>query len=258
MDLGISGKKAIICASSRGLGKACAHDLAKEGVEIFINGTNEENLKKTELEFKDKGFKVQSVLGAMEDSITREALLNLCPDPDILINNSGGPPPGNFFDWTEEDFLSAIKSNFTQSALLMQSVIPKMKDKKFGRIVNITSAMVKNPHLIMGLSTSARSGLHGLSKALSREVAQFNITINNLLPERIDTDRQTQMLNLQAKLTGTSYEESRRSLEETLSAKRMGTAEEFSGICTFLCSQQAAYISGQNISVDGGNSTNLI
>ena len=133
-----------------------------------------------------------------------------------------------------------------------------MKDKKFGRIVNITSAMVKNPHLIMGLSTSARSGLHGLSKALSREVAQFNITINNLLPERIDTDRQTQMLNLQAKLTGKSYEESRRSLEETLSAKRMGTAEEFSGICTFLCSQQAAYISGQNISVDGGNSTNLI
>ena len=165
MDLGISGKKAIICASSRGLGKACAHDLAKEGVEIFINGVNKENLAKTEKEFKDKGFKVTSVLGLMEESSTRSALLAACPDPDILINNSGGPPPGNFFDWTEEDFLSAIKSNFTQSALLMQAVIPRMKEKKFGRIINITSAMVKNPHLIMGLSTSARSGLHGLSKA---------------------------------------------------------------------------------------------
>ena len=258
MDLGISDKKAIICASSRGLGKACAYDLAKEGVEIFINGTNQENLDKTELEFKNNGFKVKSVLGPMEDSLTREALLDLCPDPDILINNSGGPPPGNFFDWSEEDFLSAIKSNFTQSALLMQAVIPKMKEKNFVRIVNITSAMVKNPHLIMGLSTSARSGLHGLSKALSREVAQFNITINNLLPERIDTDRQTQILNFQAKLSDKSYEESRKELEDSLTAKRMGTVEEFSGICTFLCSKQAAYISGQNISVDGGNSTNLI
>ena len=258
MDLGISDKKAIICASSRGLGKACAYDLAKEGVEIFINGTNQENLDKTELEFKNNGFKVKSVLGPMEDSSTREALLDLCPDPDILINNSGGPPPGNFFDWSEEDFLSAIKSNFTQSALLMQAVIPKMKEKNFGRIVNITSAMVKNPHLIMGLSTSARSGLHGLSKALSREVAQFNITINNLLPERIDTDRQTQILNFQAKLSDKSYEESRKELEDSLTAKRMGTVEEFSSICTFLCSKQAAYISGQNISVDGGNSTNLI
>ena len=258
MNLGISDKKAIICASSRGLGKACAYDLAKEGVEIFINGTNQENLDNTELEFKNNGFKVKSVLGPMEDSSTREALLDLCPDPDILINNSGGPPPGNFFDWSEEDFLSAIKSNFTQSALLMQAVIPKMKEKNFGRIVNITSAMVKNPHLIMGLSTSARSGLHGLSKALSREVAQFNITINNLLPERIDTDRQTQILNFQAKLSDISYEESRKELEDSLTAKRMGTVEEFSGICTFLCSKQAAYISGQNISVDGGNSTNLI
>ena len=258
MDLRISGKKAFVCASSRGLGKACAHDLAKEGAEIIINGVNEKNLKKTEEEFLNKGFKVTSVLGAMEDSSTRSALLEACPDPDILINNSGGPPPGNFFDWTEEDFLSAIKSNFTQSALLMQAVIPKMKEKNFGRIINITSAMVKNPHLIMGLSTSARSGLHGLSKALSREVAQYNITINNVLPERIDTDRQTQILNFQAKLADSTYEEAKKELEETLTAKRMGTVEEFSGICTFLCSDQAAYISGQNISVDGGNSTNLI
>ena len=258
MDLGISGKKAIICASSRGLGKACAHELAQEGVEVYINGTNEDNLAKTEKEFLGKGFKVTPILGAMEDSSTRSALLEACPDPDILINNSGGPPPGNFFDWTEEDFLSAIKSNFTQSALLMQAVIPKMKEKNFGRIINITSAMVKNPHLIMGLSTSARSGLHGLSKALSREVAQYNITINNVLPERIDTDRQTQILNFQAKLADSTYEKAKEELEETLTAKRMGTVEEFSCICTFLCSQQAAYISGQNISVDGGNSTNLI
>ena len=257
MDLGISEKKAIVCASSRGLGKACAESLAKEGTEIIINGVNEENLKNTEAEFKSKGYKVTSVLGAMEDKATRNALLEACPEPDILINNSGGPPPGNFFEWSEEDFLSAIKSNFTQSAMLMQSVLPGMKERKFGRIINILSAMVKNPHVIMGLSTSARSGLLGLSKGLSREMAQFNITINNLLPERIDTDRQTRVIEFQAKLAGISYDEAKNNMEEELTAKRMGTVEEFSDLAAFLCSEQAAYISGQSISIDGGNSTNF-
>ena len=257
MDLGISGKKAIVCGSSRGLGKACAESLAKEGVEIIINGVNEENLENTKKEFEDKGFKVQSVLGPMEDENTRVALLKACPEPDILINNSGGPPPGNFFEWSEDDFLSAIKSNFTQSAMLMQSVLPGMKERKFGRIINILSAMVKNPHVIMGLSTSARSGLLGLSKGLSREMAQFNITINNLLPERIDTDRQTRVIEFQAKLAGISFEEAKQNMENELTAKRMGTVEEFSDLAAFLCSAQAAYISGQSISIDGGNSTNF-
>ena len=257
MDLGISEKKAIVCASSRGLGKACAESLAKEGTEIIINGVNEENLKNTEAEFKSKGYKVTSVLGAMEDKATRAALLKACPEPDILINNSGGPPPGNFFEWSEDDFLSAIKSNFTQSAMLMQLVLPGMKERKFGRIINILSAMVKNPHVIMGLSTSARSGLLGLSKGLSREMAQFNITINNLLPERIDTDRQTRVIEFQAKLAGISYDEAKNNMEEELTAKRMGTVEEFSDLAAFLCSEQAAYISGQSISIDGGNSTNF-
>ena len=257
MDLGISEKKAIVCGSSRGLGKACAESLAKEGVEITINGVNEENLENTKKEFEDKGFKVQSVLGPMEDENTRVALLKACPQPDILINNSGGPPPGNFFEWSEDDFLSAIKSNFTQSAMLMQSVLPGMKERKFGRIINILSAMVKNPHVIMGLSTSARSGLLGLSKGLSREMAQFNITINNLLPERIDTDRQTRVIEFQAKLAGISFEEAKQNMENELTAKRMGTVEEFSDLAAFLCSEQAAYISGQSISIDGGNSTNF-
>ena len=257
MNLNISGKKAIVCGSSRGLGKACAESLAKEGVEIIINGVNEENLQNTKKEFEDKGFKVQSVLGPMEDENTRAALLKACPEPDILINNSGGPPPGNFFEWSENDFLSAIKSNFTQSAMLMQSVLPGMKERKFGRIINILSAMVKNPHVIMGLSTSARSGLLGLSKGLSREMAQFNITINNLLPERIDTDRQTRVIEFQAKLAGISYDEAKNNMEEELTAKRMGTVEEFSDLAAFLCSKQAAYISGQSISIDGGNSTNF-
>ena len=256
MNLNISGKKAIVCGSSRGLGKSCAESLAKEGVEITINGVNEENLENTKKEFEDKGFKVQSVLGPMEDENTRVALLKACPQPDILINNSGGPPPGNFFEWSEDDFLSAIKSNFTQSAMLMQSVLPGMKERKFGRIINILSAMVKNPHVIMGLSTSARSGLLGLSKGLSREMAQFNITINNLLPERIDTDRQTRVIEFQAKLAGISFEEAKQNMENELTAKRMGTVEEFSDLAAFLCSEQAAYISGQSISIDGGNSTN--
>ena len=257
MDLGISEKKAIVCGSSRGLGKACAESLAKEGVEITINGVIEENLENTKKEFEDKGFKVQSVLGPMEDENTRVALLKACPEPDILINKSGGPPPGNFFEWSEDDFLSAIKSNFTQSAMLMQSVLPGMKERKFGRIINILSAMVKNPHVIMGLSTSARSGLLGLSKGLSREMAQFNITINNLLPERIDTDRQTRVIEFQAKLAGISFEEAKQNMENELTAKRMGTVEEFSDLAAFLCSEQAAYISGQSISIDGGNSTNF-
>ena len=257
MDLGISGKKAIICASSRGLGKSCAESLALEGVEIFINGIQEENLNNTEQEFIERGFKVTSILGAMEEASTREALLAACPDPDILINNSGGPPPGDFFQWSEEDFLNAIRSNFTQSALLMQAVIPGMMDRKFGRIINITSAMVKNPHLIMGLSTSARSALHGLSKALSKDVAQY-VTINSLLPERIDTDRQTRIINFQAELAGISYDEARKNVEDGLAAKRMGTVEEFSGICTFLCSKQAAFVNGQSITVDGGTAPGLL
>ena len=257
MDLGISGKKAIICASSRGLGKSCAESLALEGVEIFINGIQEENLNNTEQEFIEKGFKVTSILGAMEEASTREALLAACPDPDILINNSGGPPPGDFFQWSEEDFLNAIRSNFTQSALLMQAVIPGMMDRKFGRIINITSAMVKNPHLIMGLSTSARSALHGLSKALSKDVAQY-VTINSLLPERIDTDRQTRIINFQAELAGITYDEARKNVEDGLAAKRMGTVEEFSGICTFLCSKQAAFVNGQSITVDGGTAPGLL
>ena len=257
MDLGISGKKAIICASSRGLGKSCAESLALEGVEIFINGIQEENLNNTEQEFIEKGFKVTSILGAMEEASTREALLSACPNPDILINNSGGPPPGDFFQWSEEDFLNAFKSNFTQSALLMQAVIPGMMDRKFGRIINITSAMVKNPHLIMGLSTSARSALHGLSKALSKDVAQY-VTINSLLPERIDTDRQTRIINFQAELAGITYDEARKNVEDGLAAKRMGTVEEFSGICTFLCSKQAAFVNGQSITVDGGTAPGLL
>ena len=257
MDLGIKNKKAIICASSRGLGKACAESLAKEGVEIYINGVQEENLKKTEKDFKEKGYKVTSILGPMEEASTRDALLNACPKPDILINNSGGPPPGDFFKWSEEDFLGAIKSNFTQSALLMHAVIPGMMERKFGRIVNINTAMVKNPHLIVGLSTSSRSALHGLSKALSKDVAQF-VTINSLLPERIDTDRQTRIINFQAELADISYEEARKAVEDGLAAKRMGTVEEFSGICTFLCSEQAAFINGQSITVDGGTAPGLL
>ena len=153
----------------------------------------------------------------MEDESTRDNLLQACPEPDILINNSGGPPPGNFFDWSEDDFLSAIKSNFTQSAMLMQSVLPGMKERNFGRIINILSAMVKNPHAIMGLSTSARSGLLGLSKGLSREMAQFNITINNLLPERIDTDRQTRVIEFQAKLAKITFDEAKKNMEDELS-----------------------------------------
>lgn len=254
MDLGISGRKAILCASSRGLGKACAISLAEAGCEIVINGRTLENLEEAQSEIAEiTGQKVRIVQADINTSKGRQTLLDACPEPDILVNNNEGPPPGNFQDWEEEDWMGAFQANMLAPTFMIKAALPGMRKRKFGRIVNVTSAMVKQPRAEMGLSTAARTALTAISKALSRECAVDNVTINSLLPERFDTGRQVFMAKRLMKNKGISYEEARSKISNTISAKRFGKPKEFGDTCAFLCSEQAGFLSGQNLQLDGGS-----
>ncbi|MGB1087060.1 MAG: SDR family NAD(P)-dependent oxidoreductase, partial [Alphaproteobacteria bacterium] len=242
MDLGLNNKKAIVCASSRGLGKACALSLAREGVDVVINGRTEENLQSAAAEISAlKAGKVTTVLADINTADGRAALLAACPAPDILVNNNEGPPPGLFNDWGESDWQAALQANLLAPVALIQAVLPGMQERKFGRIVNITSAMVKAPNVFMGLSTTARSGLTAMCKGLSGTVAQDNVTLNNILPERFDTDRQKQMAEIAVAMRGITLEEARAEIANTIAAKRMGEPHEFGDACAYLCSAQAGY-----------------
>lgn len=259
MDLGIQGKRAIVCASSRGLGRACARALALEGVDVVINGRDAKTLAVTADEIaKEAGTQVTPVVADLVTEAGRETLVAACPDADILVNNNGGPPPGRFVDWDHAQWLEALESNLLAPAMMIRALLPGMRERRFGRIVNVTSAMVKTPMPPMGLSTTARAGLTALCKALSREAAADNVTINNLLPERIDTDRQVQMANVVSKLQGISYEEARELQVQSIAAGRLGTPEEFGQACAFLCAATAGFISGQNLQLDGGSYEGLI
>ncbi len=259
MDLGLKGKKAIVCASSRGLGKACALSLAREGVDVVINGLHQDGLDATKADIEALGAgAVSAVLADINTESGRAELIAACPDADILINNNEGPPPGQFANWQREDFQAAIDANFMAPVFMIQGLLEGMKDRRFGRIVNITSAMVKSPRAPMGLSTSARSGLTAFSKGLSVEVAPYNVTINNILPERFDTDRQKFMAEMAMKIKGISREEAIAEINESIAAKRMGQPAEFGDACAFLCSAQAGFISGQNLQLDGGSYPGLI
>ena len=258
MDLGLKNKKAIVCASSRGLGRACAEALAREGVNVTIHGRNEIALQETFDLCSTLGVEVNSVLGDMNEASTREALLAACPEPDILVTNNGGPPPGVIQDWDHDAWIGALESNMITHLLMIRSVLDGMVARQFGRIVNITSAMVKTPKAPMGLSTGARAGLTSVCKALSGEVAYANVTINNLLPERIDTDRQKFMATMQSERQGISSEEAYQQIAQTIAAKRLGKPEEFGDACAYLCSAQAGFISGQNLQIDGGSYEGLI
>ena len=203
MDLGISGKKALLCASSRGLGKACALALAHEGVDVTINGLTEDRLEAAAREIRDATE--VTVTAVQADQTTEEGrakLLAACADADILVNNNAGPPPRDFMECSHDDYIQAIEMNMLAGTMMIRGVLDHMREQKFGRIVNIISAMVKHPFQYMGLSTSARSGLTALCKALSLQVARDNVTLNNLLPERIDTDRQIFMAENRAKTEG--------------------------------------------------------
>jgi len=259
MDLGLTGRRAIVCASSRGLGKACARALAAEGVAVVVNGRDPERLAATADEIRAAtGAPVTAVAADISTEEGRTALLAACPEPDILVNNNGGPSPGRFEDQDHAAWLAALEANLLAPVLLIRAVIGGMRARRFGRIVNITSAMVKAPHSLMGLSTAARSALTAVCKGLSREVAADNVTINNLLPERIDTDRQRFMAELRSTMGGISLEEAYAEMAASIAAGRLGTPEEFGAACAFLCSAQAGYVSGQNLQLDGGSYPGLI
>ena len=259
MDLGLGGRKAILCASSRGLGKACALALAREGCSVVINGLDADRLALAAQEIREAtGAQVTPVRADINTEEGRAALIAACPDADILVNNNSGPPPGKLQDWDHAQWLQAVEANMLAPIFMMKAVLPGMQARKFGRIVNITSAMVKSPRAHMGLSTSCRTALTALAKAVSRDVAVDNVTINNLLPERIDTDRQKFMAERMMKLDNITREEARRRMAESLPARRLGTPEEFGDACAYLCSAQAGFITGQNLQLDGGGYNGLI
>ena len=259
MDLGLQDRTAIVCASSRGLGFACADSLAREGVRPVLNGRDGQALESACNRIAEAyQIDVPGIQGDIADPATQDALFAACPEPDILINNNGGPRPGRFANWDREDWIGAIDANMLPPLAMIRLVLDGMVERRFGRIVNITSAMVKSPRAAMGLSTGARAGLTSMSKALSTEVAAANVTINNLLPERIDTARQQQMAQRHADRAGITVEQAYEHMIGTIAAGRLGLPEEFGDTCAFLCSAQAGFISGQNLQIDGGSYAGLI
>ncbi len=258
MDLGIQGKHAIICASSRGLGRACAIALAREGANVTLNGRDPKALAEASDACSSAGVTVASVIGDITLASTREALLAQCPEPDILVTNNGGPPPGALKDWDYDAWIGALEANMITHLLMIRAVLDGMVERRFGRIVNITSAMVKTPKAPMGLSTGARTGLTSVSKALSADVAHANVTLNNLLPERINTGRQQYMAQRLATQQNISVDAAYQQIADTIAAGRLGLPEEFADACAFLCSAQAGFISGQNLQLDGGSYSGLM
>ncbi|ABE36487.1 short chain dehydrogenase family protein [Paraburkholderia xenovorans LB400] len=254
MDLGIDGRRAIVCASSRGLGKACALALAREGCEVFINGRDEARLGQAAREIEQaSGRRPTPVVADLDSDAGRAALLAACPQPDILVNNNAGPAPGELEQWDHAAWLAALEANLLAPILLMSAVVPGMRTRKFGRVVNITSAVVKSPRLGMSLSTTARTGLTAFAKGLSREAVADNVTINNLLPQHIDTDRQEYMARRIMEDRGITFAQARSLQVKSVRARRLGRPEEFGDACAFLCSAQASFISGQNLQLDGGS-----
>ena len=259
MDLGLKGRRALVCASSQGLGYACAFALAREGAEVMINGRDGEKLEAARAQIaKDTGATVHALVADLGETQGRASLLGEAGEVDILVNNNSGPPPGYFANWDEAAWLSAINANMIPALMLIRGVLPGMQARKFGRIVNITSAMVKSPVAPMGLSTAARTGLTAACKALAPEVAADNVTINSLLPERFDTERQQQMARLMVAMKNITYEQAREEIANSIAAKRFGQPSEFGDACAYLCSAQAGFISGQQLQMDGGSYRGLV
>jgi 3-oxoacyl-[acyl-carrier protein] reductase len=254
VDLGIKGRRAIICASSKGLGRACAMQLANEGVHVTLTARGAETLKKTADEIRKlhPGVTVTEVAGDITTPQGRADVLKACPDPDILINNAGGPPPGDFRNWTRDDWIKALDANMLTPIELIKSTVDGMMARKFGRIVNITSAAVKAPIEILGLSNGARAGLTGFVAGISRKTVINNVTINGLLPGPFDTDRLRGTAKAEAEKRSLTVEQVMVERAKLNPAGRFGTPEEFGEACAFLCSAKAGFITGQNILLDGG------
>jgi 3-oxoacyl-[acyl-carrier protein] reductase len=253
MDLGLQGRRAIVCAASKGLGRACAMALAAEGVDVVITARTAETLEATAAEIRAKtGVKVTAVPGDIATAEGQAAALAACPDPDILINNAGGPPPGDFRDWDRDAWVRALDANMLTPIMLIKATVDGMIARKFGRIVNITSSSVKMPIEYLGLSNGARAGLTGFIGGLARQVVQHNVTINNLLPGPFATDRMRNNTIGSARKAGIEPEEALRRRAAENPAKRFGEPDEFGHACAFLCSAHAGYIAGQNLLLDGG------
>ncbi|MBY0337701.1 MAG: SDR family oxidoreductase [Acetobacteraceae bacterium] len=253
MDLGIAGRRALVCAASKGLGKACAMALAKEGVELVITARGAEALEATAAEIRAAtGAKVTAIAGDITTEAGRAAALAACPSPDILVNNAGGPPPGDFRDWDRDAWVKALDANMLTPIFLIRSVVDGMIERRFGRIVNITSASVKAPIPMLGLSNGARAGLTGFVAGLARQVAKHNVTINGLLPGPFLTDRLKANAAAAAAKSGKTAEEELAANASRNPAGRVGDPDEFGQACAFLCSAGAGFIVGQNLVLDGG------
>ena len=258
MDLGIRGKKALVCAGSKGLGRGCAEALAEAGVDLVLNARGPEALESTAKALRDRyGVTVTTVAANITSDSGRAEVLAAAGPVDILVTNAGGPPPGLWSDWEREDFIRAIDANMLTPIALMKALLPGMIAKGWGRVVNITSQSVKSPVAELGLSNTARAGLTGYVGGTSRQVAPHGVTINNLLPGIHATDRAISLDTPVAKAQGITLEEAVARRAASIPARRYGTPAEFGAMCAFLCSQHAGFIVGQNILLDGGamNST---
>lgn len=258
MDTGLRGKRAIVCAASKGLGRACAEALAREGVDLVITARTQGPLEETAAAIRAaSGVRVTAVAGDITTEEGRRAALAACPDPDILVNNAGGPPAGDFRDWDREAWVKALDANMLTPIFLIKSVIDAMIARRFGRIVNITSASVKSPIPTLGMSNGARAGLTGFVGGLARQVAAHNVTINGLLPGAFRTDRLVSISQIAAEKAGRTLEEEISFRANQTPARRVGDPAEFGAACAFLCAASSGYIVGQNLVIDGGafNST---
>ena len=253
MDLGIAGRKALVCAGSKGLGRACAFSLARNGVDLTIVARTRDTLQATAEEIRRAtGVKVTAVAEDITTPMGREAALQACPQPDILVNNAGGPPPGDFHEWSREDWIKALDANMLTPIELIKATVDGMMERGFGRIVNITSSAVKAPIDILGLSNGARSGLTGFVAGIARKTVRKNVTINNLLPGSFDTDRLRSTLRAAAESSGRPFDEVAEERKRLNPAGRFGDPHEFGEACAYLCSAQAGYITAQNLLIDGG------
>ena len=259
MQLGISGKRALVCASSKGLGRGCAEALAAEGVNLVMNARGSEALEDAAAHIrKTHQVEVVTVAADITTEEGRAQVLEVCGAVDILVTNAGGPPPGSWTDWGRDDFIAALDANMLTPIALMKALVPGMIERGWGRVVNITSQSVKAPIPALGLSNSARAGLTGYVAGMSRQVAGKGVSINNLLPGIHDTDRAKSLDGGVAKAQKITVAEARSQREASIPAQRYGTAEEFGAACAFLCSQYAGFMIGQNVLLDGGATNSTI
>ena len=257
MDLGIKGKRALVCASSKGLGLGCAEALAEAGVNLVMNARGAADLETAAERIRqDYGVEVTTIAADIATDEGQKLVLDAAGDIDILVNNAGGPPPGVWSDWDREDFIKALDANMLAPIAMIKALVPAMMDRGWGRVVNITSQSVRAPIGVLGLSNSARTGLTGYVAGTSRQVAGKGVTINNLLPGIHATDRADALDGGVVKQKGITLDEARTERASTIPAGRYGTRHEFGAACAFLCSQHAGFIVGQNLLLDGG-ATNM-